>query len=164
MAQFCRLHGWLAFRGPGMHHTYEDRVISFLLSEKVGQGLAPGTVASRVFAIRTVLISMGYGDVLAWGLRIRTAVKALRRMQGPHKNRLSVTPGMMQWLADRLRLGQDGAQKDPGKRLGCVSRSAWRTSSSCGSQKLKTCSSMTFSLGSARSGPRTGDGPTQRRC
>ena len=112
-AQYCRIMGWSAYPDYGQHHVFEDRVVAFLASERVGQKLAPGTVAGRVYAIRTVLISLGYGDILVWGPRVRTAAKALKRARGHQRRRLPVTPKMMEWLGRHMKLGQDGSPADP---------------------------------------------------
>lgn len=105
--------GWSAYPDYGQHHVFEDRVVAFLASERVGQKLAPGTVAGREYAIRTVLISLGYGDILVWGPRVRTAARALKRARGHQRRRLPVTPKMMEWLGRHMKLGQDGSPADP---------------------------------------------------
>jgi hypothetical protein len=63
-AQLCRVNGRSIYPQAGRHFEFENLLISFLLSERVGQGLAPSTVASRVYAINRLLISWRCGNLL----------------------------------------------------------------------------------------------------
>ena len=113
-SQYCFLRGVLPTpsHGHGGCSDFESRVLDFIVSEQVGQGLTAGTVSSRVYAIRYALITLGYGDMLEWGPRLRLAVKTLKRAKSAGNRKLPVTRAMLEWLAVKLRLGQDGEEVD----------------------------------------------------
>ena len=114
-SQYAFLRGCLPtpLSGPGGTAAFEALVLDFVVSEQVDQKLAPATISNRLYAVRYALITLGYGDMLEWGPRLKLAAKALKKAKAKKVKKLPVTRAMLEWLARNLRLGQDGSEPQP---------------------------------------------------
>ncbi|CAE7605448.1 unnamed protein product [Symbiodinium sp. CCMP2592] len=92
-------------RVVGYDPAEEDLFVQFVVHCGVNFGKAPGTVKSRLAAVRAYHLTAGLPDPTANMPKVTLAIAGLKKRYGTKERRRPVTPAMLKWLHAHLWSG-----------------------------------------------------------